>query len=590
MSRLVLFAFAAVVFAVAASVARADGGHSVSLSAAVLDGDLPRVRHLVTTHSANLEEPGALGRTPLHRAADIGHAGIVRFLGESGANIHATTDNLWTPLHHAAGGGHLESAKILVSLGADPDAGGRVQGVSGWTPLHLAARNGHLPVVRHLVDAGADINAGTANGTPLNLADTAANNSAAIVAFLIERGGHRSDGSPAHASIYDAIQNDDLETLRHLVEEHGADVNRYNRDNNYIWRPLHYAGRYGKLDAARYLASKGATPYHWDRFSSSPLHVSARGGHPDLVRFFIVGIGMDPDYNRVGTVNEGNTPLALAAQYGHPEAARALLDLGADPNIVWDSLDSTPLDFAVNAGHAEVARVLISGGAQFAGGCPEGRVPDPDGDRVACVCAPGSADHDNDPDAGECLAGAHPHDSMLAAAASGSVTIVAHLATVHSQDVNQKDESGWTPLHWAAFGGHLTIVRFLIDEGATVNAESANGDAPLDVAAGRGHSEVVRFLADNGGVPDIVVRVDSGDQRNTVGGAGGRFGSSGRGVGSAGDDRHIRRRSGRRVLCVGLDGLRASDIGHRESFGRRRKRMRRRGGVRLAGGRGFRRH
>ena len=310
-------------------------------------------------------------------------------------------------------------------------------------------------------------------------------------------------------SLSSAVSLGVLQTVRHLATVHSADVNEPSSGGK---TPLHFAGEHGRLEIARYLASRGARADLWDDNNHSPLHLAAAEGRPDLIRFFVHGLGLHPDRNRDG---RGDTPLHSAARRGQTESVRALLDLGAAATIIAAGANRTALDFAVNEGHSETARLLIMRGAQFAGGCPEGRVPDPNGESAKCVCAPGSADHDDDPDAGECLVGAHvsgplPHGSIFAAAERGMLEIVAHMATVHSYDIDEKDDAGWTPLHWAAFGGHLTIVRFLVDEGATVNAESVNGDAPLDVAAGRGHSEVVRFLADNGGVPDIVVRLIPG--------------------------------------------------------------------------------
>ena len=59
-----------------------------------------------------------------------------------------------------------------------------------------------------------------------------------------------------------------------------------------------------------------------------------------------------------------------------------------------------------------------------------------------------------------------------------------------------REEDGWTLLHWAAFNGHLEVVRVLIHEfKANVNARDFFGRSPFYVAAGRGHLKIVEALS-----------------------------------------------------------------------------------------------
>ena len=63
-------------------------------------------------------------------------------------------------------------------------------------------------------------------------------------------------------------------------------------------------------------------------------------------------------------------------------------------------------------------------------------------------------------------------------------------------DVNEENAIGYTPLHYAAAGGHIDIVELLIEHGANINAtDSSNkGATPLDYAHWKGQMEVVEVL------------------------------------------------------------------------------------------------
>lgn len=59
----------------------------------------------------------------------------------------------------------------------------------------------------------------------------------------------------------------------------------------------------------------------------------------------------------------GCTPLHYAAWHGHGEAARYLLDLGADPaSISMDPLRNQPLHAASTAGHVDIVAMLLAAG------------------------------------------------------------------------------------------------------------------------------------------------------------------------------------------------------------------------------------
>ena len=68
-------------------------------------------------------------------------------------------------------------------------------------------------------------------------------------------------------------------------------------------------------------------------------------------------------------------------------------------------------------------------------------------------------------------------------------------------DVNAQDASGWTPLHWASFGGYFGVVKYSITMGADAQAKteeiakSIYADSTAgDIAVERDYPDIVKFL------------------------------------------------------------------------------------------------
>eukprot|EP00535_Pseudo-nitzschia_heimii_P007192 CAMPEP_0197175064 /NCGR_PEP_ID=MMETSP1423-20130617/1386_1 /TAXON_ID=476441 /ORGANISM="Pseudo-nitzschia heimii, Strain UNC1101" /LENGTH=595 /DNA_ID=CAMNT_0042624125 /DNA_START=60 /DNA_END=1847 /DNA_ORIENTATION=- len=67
-----------------------------------------------------------------------------------------------------------------------------------------------------------------------------------------------------------------------------------------------------------------------------------------------------------------------------------------------------------------------------------------------------------------------------------------------------EDENGWTPLHEAAGAGHLEVVRYLVENGASVDVRTNEDETALRIAInelGEDHP-VVRYLRDDLGAED----------------------------------------------------------------------------------------
>lgn len=106
--------------------------------------------------------------------------------------------------------------------------------------------------------------------------------------------------------------------------------------------------------------------------------------HPDLDLFEASAAGatgrvrelLSADADVYGYSPDGWTALHLAAFFGHPETAEALLDEGADLHALSrNPTGVTPLQSALARGEVETAKLLLSHGAHVNGEPSEGWAP-----------------------------------------------------------------------------------------------------------------------------------------------------------------------------------------------------------------------
>ena len=84
--------------------------------------------------------------------------------------------------------------------------------------------------------------------------------------------------------------------------------------------------------------------------------------------------------------------------------------------------------------------------------------------------------------------------ALMLAALKGHLALAEKLIK-KGADVNK---TGWTPLHYAASGGQVSIISLLLDNHAYIDAESPNGTTALMMAAMYGTSAAVKLLLREG--------------------------------------------------------------------------------------------
>lgn len=185
--------------------------------------------------------------------------------------------------------------------------------------------------------------------------------------------------------------------------------------------------------------------------SGSLLHNAAMDGQVEITKMLIArGAGVGDASTR-----DDETPLHFAAEAGQLETTKVLVEHGAKINALCFRSTQSPLDRAVwsqSGAHRDIIRYLVANRAK--------------------------------------------HSMIHVASVLGNAEL-AEDALKAGDNVNSRDRSGRTPLHWAVQGGDTAkaMIDFLIDRGADVEGGSTKGSAtPLCIAASTGNRAAVDAL------------------------------------------------------------------------------------------------
>ena len=186
--------------------------------------------------------------------------------------------------------------------------------------------------------------------------------------FLFATFGFKAEGGTARAelekkgytyiesSFVECAKKGDIEAVKLFLDE-GMDVNAVNQRGQ---TALIRAAEYQRTDVVTLLLEKGAdVEFIGERHQRTALMEAAGSGNCVIIKQ-LSQKGADvnaKDY-------ESNTPLHLACMYGHVEAVRLLIDLGAKPDIQASGLGRTPIKIAETNGHIEIVQILKDAGAK----------------------------------------------------------------------------------------------------------------------------------------------------------------------------------------------------------------------------------
>jgi ankyrin repeat protein len=288
-------------------------------------------------------------------------------------------------------------------------------------PLHLAVINGQYDIIQFLLHKGANVDAQDTYGTPL---------------------------------YYSATYGDKRSAV--LLLEAGANPNLNGRENESV-PPLLGASEAGKSETLKLLVEHGANVDYRDAQGMTALMLAAREGHSGVCEL-LLSLGANP----FAKSNDGTTVMSVAAQEYKQEVVELLLRHGVDidePNEDNDTL----LTMAVKEDRPEMVNLLIRCGANV--------------DRP---------NNDND-------------TPLMTAVKANNPYMVAVLLQ-HGADVEKPDEqTGETPLAYAAIEGYTEIIEVLLDGKADIE-QLYHDSTALMLAAGYGRFDTVKLLVRHGAI------------------------------------------------------------------------------------------
>ncbi|HTW63790.1 MAG TPA: ankyrin repeat domain-containing protein [Bryobacteraceae bacterium] len=437
---------------------------------------------------AVLASAGVVFAGTLSGAVQAGDRDQVLHLLKSHSDVNAADPDGTTPLEWAVYNDDLDTAKLLLHAGADPKIANRY----GVTPLSLAATNRDAAMAEELLKAGADPNAKLPGGSTM-LMTAARTGNPDIVRLLIEHGAdvHAKGEQYGETALVWAVDQNHAEAAKVLIA-HGADVNA--RTN-----PLeHEKDRFG-LEGVLTILPHG----DW-----TPLMYAARQGSLDAARALV-----DAGANVNLTDPDGTTALLVAIMNGHYDTAAMLTEKGADPNItdtagtgaLYATVDMNTLGEVFGRPERpptdklsalDLMKVLLAHGANT----------------NAALKSP-TLQRAHTPGDGLLNVGSTP---IMRAAKNGDSAAI-RLLLAHGANPNAREKNGATALMLAAGMGRgtgaftkdyateaelLEAVKVLTAAGADVNAINDAGDTPLHYGA-TASDDIVRFLVASGAKIDV---------------------------------------------------------------------------------------
>jgi len=289
-------------------------------------------------------------------AAKERDAATLRALIAQGVDVNAPDGDGSTALHWAAANGDLAMTEALLKAGASVKA---VTRIGGMGPLFMAAKSGSADVIEALLNAGANANETNRNGTTVLMMAAAAGRAPAVKALLDrDADPNATDATNGQTALMFAAARNGADAIRVLLAHKANPA---------------VTTKVLALKRVRVDANGDPLPDD-DKAAPKPGEKqAAESEKPAADSEKLPGVGFDKDGHPLrykdnervfgATVIGGMTALHFAAREGAMDAARALLEGGADVNLVSGGEKTPPIVEAIINAHLDLAKYLLEHGA-----------------------------------------------------------------------------------------------------------------------------------------------------------------------------------------------------------------------------------
>ncbi|CAK8679344.1 unnamed protein product [Clavelina lepadiformis] len=517
-----------------------------SLCQLATQGNVKQLAALCNANPGRMLSCDRKGATILHHAAAAGQTAVINFILQSpgGPELLAMADDYkCTALHWAVEQDVPESVTLLLAGGADASIKNNSghgalhlavyknslkalkalldsktinfddRGNSGVTALHVAASADHDDAFKMLMDAGAKPCLPCSQGyRPLHIA--AMTGSRKVMRLLLEHAqqygytsekllsyGDKEQSSPLHS----AVTGGNICAIE-LCLDHGARLDVKQADDS---TPMHMVCAQGAVDIIKLMFDKApdqarSSLLMLDKQDHSPLHKAAMFNHPSIVEY-LVEQGADMELLDV----DEKTALLVAASRESWDCVRTLLRLGA--NVMVKDKDERNLMHIIVLQKGDICFLAGRGLKEVHAICTN------------LLTKPDVFELMSRPDAYGCtpLHYACQEGNLASLKTLMKLGVSARLKSWKKQSamhfasmygrynacvrlldsdqgpniINEKDDQGMTPLHFAAMNGHVKVVQLLMNRGAIIH-RNLIGATPLHVAASSGYTRTIRSLVE----------------------------------------------------------------------------------------------
>lgn len=382
--------------------------------------------------------------TSIWEAAASGDIPRLKKLVEiDGISVDAGDDFGNTPLHYASWNGKVEAIIWLIDQGTEVNK----YNYSNWSPLHWGTRNGQLSAIDLLIENNAEVDApGHLDQTALHLAVKYEYRE--IISRLLKANANPNTEdslgqTPMHLAALDGFTSIVLELL-----DNGGNI-----DSKSEWgaTPLSAAAARGRTSTVNALLLRGAQVDPKTSAGWTPLFSSVVGKFSESAKLL-----RENGANIHIKTKTNNTLLHAAASSGMDDLVKLLLEAGLEINTE-DSGGQTPLDQATANKWKKTIELLKLNGGTF-------------GSKKTL------------------------HQAALIGELEEVKRLIFNGAAISQYDDWHLPPRNWTPLHYAAAGGNLSVIVYLIQSGADVLATDHSNWTPMIIALANQNIEAANLL------------------------------------------------------------------------------------------------